>query len=208
MQVNNLRNSGSWARLMLLGGASLLGLGALIGGGVGWHYHQKTLLRTQLSDQYFLALQGHDAQKKMTDLSKTDVKQIPEYSAIRLSDLSRKDNLDAQAKNALSPENFKSNSLKGLALLMSLNLKASHLEEAQSDRELRELKEGYKNLARTYPLWGDFAREGLVALALRPGASEEDKAEALRLLKEVISSSTPLSGMHQRATLLLQALER
>ncbi|QCE33904.1 hypothetical protein FAI40_00290 [Acetobacteraceae bacterium] len=206
--MNSLRSDFSWTRIALLGGAMFVCLGAFVGGEWGWKIHKEKHLETLLSDHYFLAIDGKDSQKNLENIVKAKPEKIREYASLRLGDLYRKEHLDAQAKSILSQDSFRQNSLKGLALFMALNLRSVQLEEAYSDRDLSELREGYQGLARTYPEWGDFSREGLIALDLRGDKpSEEKKAEATRLLKEILSSSTAPSGMRQRASLLLQALE-
>ncbi|MDF7674880.1 hypothetical protein PT277_06020 [Acetobacteraceae bacterium ESL0709] len=211
-------------RERLMGAARRFGVAAvvivilgLVGGGMWyWRHHAAIVSQQKASVRYFAALRsleaasaGQDAQSQrkeadsiLADLSATAPEGIRTYARMRLADLrlqagDKKAALDLWSK--VESDHKAESSLRDLALYLSLNAQSGEKSDA-------ELRKGYDSLIQKGGSFAPLAREGLVALDLKPNNTADQRKEAKRLLIEIQSSADSSEALRQRAGLLLKTL--
>lgn len=146
------------------------------------------------------------AEDLLADIAAHGPKGIRNYAAMHLAEMKYQQGDHKAALDLWQSvrEDKKSEpALRGMASYLWLNAQSGSLPVGR-------LREGYQELVRQSDVyggsWGSLAREGLVGLDLRTGATGAEKAEARRLLSEIENSPETPETLRQRAQILLQIL--
>lgn len=191
----------------------------LAGGGVWfWQHHVLVLAQEKASIRYFSALrlldtplegkdsdiesQRKEAETILGELASQAPDGIRTYAMMRLADLKKQDGDDKAALDiwAKVESDKKAESvLKDMALYFSLNAQMGKMSDS-------DLRKGYETLIQKGGAFASLAREGLVALDLKPDNTADQRKEAKRLLIEIQTSADSSDALRQRAGLLLRTL--
>ncbi|MBF0860643.1 tetratricopeptide repeat protein [Gluconobacter kanchanaburiensis] len=183
-----------------------------VGGGIwGWNSHARHVAQKAASARYFTATTAlsdpkHDAAatRKATetfqDLADHGPVGVRSYAALRLADLqSQNGQTDAALKTwqSVADDTAAEPALRDMARYMRLNAQTATADP-------KTLRPGYEALAQSGGAWASLAQEGLVALDLRSGATDDQQKEARRILTQIVGSATATEGVRARAQALLE----